>query len=145
MIKYIQHGNIFDSQAQVLVNPVNCVGVMGKGLALQFKERFGPEYFTHYQHACNSKLLRPGQLYLHAYTTPWILDFPTKDHYLNPSQIMWIREGLHFFVRKYKQWTIHSIAFPRLGSGLGGLEWHLVRGQMEDILHDLPIDIEIYE
>ncbi|GCF11799.1 macro domain-containing protein [Dictyobacter arantiisoli] len=111
-------GDIFTSRAQVIVNPVNCRGHMGKGLALAFKQRF-PEMFTSYQQDCQEGKLRIGQPTLYTVSTPWILNFPTKDHWRGDSKIAYLEQGLQYFVAYYKELEITSIAFPRLGAGLG--------------------------
>jgi len=141
-----RHGDIFDSQCQVLVNPVNCVGVMGAGLALEFRHHFGQAYFRDYYDACMRGALTPGHPYLHRLPgTHWVLDFPTKGHHRNPSCVQWIEDGLAAFVRNYERAGITSIAFPRLGCGLGGLVWPHVRFIMVRYLDPLPIPVEIYE
>jgi len=143
MLKYIE-GNIFDSTCQTIVNPVNCIGVMGGGLAYQFKVRF-PEMNKTYVAACKSNLLRPGMLSLHKESTSrWILNFPTKDHYKDPSLMSYVENGLLKFVDTYEARGITSIAFPGLGAGLGGLDRDDVHVLFEKYLSNLPIKVEIY-
>ena len=136
--------NIFESSCQTLVNTVNCVGVMGRGLALEFKNRF-PAMFKSYEEICNKQLLEPGMLYLYKDCTPWILNFPTKVHWKHPSQISHIEFGLKKFSETYAAKGITSIAFPQLGTSLGGLQWDDVKKLMYQYLRPLKnIDIEIY-
>lgn len=142
MIEYIQ-GNIFDSPAQVIVNTVNTVGVMGKGLALSFKQRY-PEMFKKYRTACEKKQLTVGKLMLFYEADHWILLFPTKENWRNPSKMEYIEKGLIKFVNTYANKNITSIAFPMLGCGNGELLWDDVKPLMEKYLKPLPINIYIY-
>jgi O-acetyl-ADP-ribose deacetylase (regulator of RNase III) len=143
MIIYKQ-GNLFDSNSQTIVNTVNCVGIMGKGIALTFKNKY-PNMFKTYKDICDKKLLTPGKLFLYKKETPWILNFPTKDHWRNPSKIEYIEEGLIKFVNTYKEKGITSIAFPLLGCANGGLNWDSqVKPIMEQYLSGLDITIEIW-
>ena len=142
MIQYIE-GDIFDSPAQVIVNTVNTVGVMGKGLALSFKQRY-PNMFEKYKKVCENKLLTIGKLMMCYEADHWILLFPTKEHWRNPSKMEYIEEGLKKFVQTYAEKNITSIAFPRLGCGNGELDWNKVKPLMEHYLKDLPIDVYIY-
>lgn len=143
MIKFVK-GNIFDSKTRVLVNPVNCVGVMGKGLAKQFRDR-NWKMFQDYRSLCNDGVITPGYPYLWGGYDNDVLLFPTKDLYTQQSKLEYIESGLLYFRDWYKQWGIESIAFPALGCGCGGLKWSDVRPLMIRMLDDLPIDIEIYE
>jgi O-acetyl-ADP-ribose deacetylase (regulator of RNase III) len=133
-------GNIFDSKMQIIVNPVNCVGVMGKSLALGFKNRY-PKMFKDYFKRCCNKELKIGRPYLFEN----ILNFPTKKHWKDNSKIEDIELGLEYFVNNYSKMNIKSIAFPMLGCGLGGLKWANVKESMEKYLGKLDIEIEIYE
>lgn len=142
MIKYIE-GNIFESPAQVIVNTVNTVGVMGKGLAKNFKVYY-PEMFHEYQKKCKSKEFEMGKLFLYKTKNKWILNFPTKIHWRNPSKLEYIELGLQKFTEIYSDYGITSIAFPKLGCGNGGLDWNVVKVVMEKYLRPLPIDIYIY-
>lgn len=142
MIKYME-GDIFDSPAQVIVNTVNTVGVMGKGLALSFKKRY-PDMFESYKQACERHLLTIGTLMLHQEADHLILLFPTKENWRNPSKLEYIEKGLMKFVNNYAEKNITSIAFPKLGCGNGELDWNLVRPLMEKYLRHLPIDVYIY-
>lgn len=142
MIEYIE-GDIFNSPAQVLVNTVNTVGVMGKGLALSFKKRY-PSMFDSYRKACEKHQFSIGKLMLYHAPDHWILLFPTKENWRNPSKIEYLEEGLKKFVNKYAEKGITSIAFPKLGCGNGELSWDDVKPVMERYLKPLPITIYIY-
>jgi len=143
MITYVT-GNLFHSPAQVLVNTVNIVGVMGKGVAYEFK-RIYPEMFEQYRVLCEQGKLQIGTLWLYKSRNKWVLNFPTKKHWRNPSHPDYIRAGLDKFRQIYVDWGIHSIAFPPLGCGNGELDFETqVRPLMEQYLHNLPIDIFIY-
>lgn len=136
--------SVMDSPAQTLVNTVNCVGVMGKGIAKAFRERY-PAMFGPYKRLCDDKLLEPGKLWLWQGEDHSVLNFPTKVHWRSPSQIEWIELGLQKFVDSYEARGITSISFPRLGCGNGGLDWDDVRPLMERYLAPLPIDIFIHD
>mgnify|MGYP004458914883 FL=1 len=138
------HGDIFKSQAQVITNPVNCVGVMGKGLALAFKNAY-PRSFDEYRKLCTAGVLRPGVPCLSSADTRLILLFPTKDHWRNPSKTEYIEDGLKFLAEHYQKLGIESLALPKLGAGLGGLPWAIVRSLIVKHLGSLPINIEVYE
>lgn len=142
MINYIK-GDIFDSPAQVIVNPVNTVGVMGKGLALSFKQRY-PEMFQAYRTACEKHLLTVGKLMLWRAPDHWILLFPTKENWCHPSKLSYIEKGLIKFTETYANKNITSVAFPKLGCGNGELDWNKVKPLMEKYLEHLPINVYIY-
>lgn len=142
MLKYVE-GDLFCSPAQVLVNTVNTVGVMGKGIALEFKKRY-PEMFSQYKELCDKHKLVIGKLMLWYGADHWLLQFPTKEHWRNPSKLEYIEKGLMTFVRKYADYNISSIAFPKLGCGNGELDWNEVKPLMEKYLKDLPIDVFLY-
>lgn len=115
-------GDLFSSKAQTLVNTVNCVGVMGKGVALEFKKRF-PSLFEDYAELCKHKQVKLGEPYLYRGAgNKLVLNFPTKGHWRSPSRLANIEAGLDYFVKHYAEWGITSIAFPPLGCGNGGLE-----------------------
>lgn len=142
MIEYLET-SVFNTDAQTIVNTVNCTGVMGAGLALEFKLRF-PEMYRNYVHRCTEKEVKIGRPYLYRnYGTPWIMNFPTKIHWRNPSKIEWIQSGLEYFVKYWERAAIESIAFPKLGSDRGGLDWFTVRRIMEEYLNDLSLTIYI--
>jgi len=136
-------GDIFDSTAQVIVNPVNCDGYMGKGLALSFKQKY-PDMFRVYQQECKTGKLRIGRPILYKESTPWILNFPTKDHWRLPSKMEYIEKGLAYFVAHYKEAGITSIAFPKLGAQNGKLSWDDVGQVMAKYLGSLDIDVYIF-
>ena len=137
-------GNMFDSSMKTLVNTVNCVGVMGKGVALEFKKRF-PEMYKEYARLCDQKQVLPGKPYFYQdLCGTSILVFPTKDHWRSPSKLKYIVDGLDWFVQNYQNYNITSIAFPPLGCGNGGLTWDVVGPIMYEKLYSLPIDVEIY-
>lgn len=142
MIKYLE-GDIFTSPAQVIVNTVNTVGVMGKGIALSFKQAY-PEMFQAYKKACESKTFKMGNLMLWREIDHWVLLFPTKENWRNPAKLEYIEQGLKKFADNYMKMGINSIAFPRLGCGNGGLDWQDVKPLMEMYLKPLPIDVYIY-
>ena len=143
MITYVV-GDLFQSPADVLVNTVNTVGVMGKGIAKKFKTIY-PEMFETYRQLCESKKLTIGKVWLYKTPNKWILNFPTKTTWRNPSQMEYIEKGLQAFVNGYAERGISSIAFPALGCGNGELNWDTqVRPLMEKYLKPLPIDIFIY-
>ena len=142
MIDYIK-GDIFSSPAKVIVNTVNTVGVMGKGIALAYKERY-PNMFLAYRNACEKKMFQIGKLMLYYAPDHWILLFPTKENWRNPSRIEYLKAGLEKFVNTYAEKNITSVAFPRLGCGNGELNWDDVRPVMESYLKNLPIDVYIY-
>lgn len=137
-------GNMFSSDAQTLVNTVNCVGIMGKGVALEFKKRF-PAMFEDYARRCDRKAVKLGEPYLYEDENGVkILNFPTKDHWRSASRISDIERGLTHLVEHYERWGITSMAMPPLGCGNGGLEWAEVGPLIYRKLHRLPIDIEVY-
>jgi O-acetyl-ADP-ribose deacetylase (regulator of RNase III)/uncharacterized protein YwgA len=137
-------GDLFSSQAQTLVNTVNCVGIMGKGVAQEFKKRF-PAMFVDYAYRCARKEVRLGEPYLFKDPTGrLILNFPTKDHWRSPSRLSDIERGLDYFLGHYRKWGITSIVFPPLGCGNGGLHWSEVGPLIYEKLHRLNIDVEVY-
>ncbi|MCB9024754.1 MAG: macro domain-containing protein [Bdellovibrionaceae bacterium] len=141
MITYLT-GNIFESKAQVITNAVNCKGVMGKGLAAQFKTKF-PEMYDDYKAKCDKKNLRIGEPYLWLGDETEILNFPTKDDWKQPSKLEYIDSGLKYLANHYQEIGISTIAMPALGCGLGGLEWSEVSSLIEKYFGDLP-DIEVF-
>ncbi|MBZ0289877.1 MAG: macro domain-containing protein [Anaerolineae bacterium] len=143
MITYVV-SDLFQSPARVLVNAVNTVGVMGKGIAADFR-RFYPEMFAQYQALCERGQFQTGQLWLYKTPHKWILNFPTKQHWRDPSRLEYIEAGLQKFAAVYAEKDLISVSFPLLGSGLGGLDWEMqVRPLMEHYLDPLPIDIFIH-
>jgi len=137
-------GNLFESQAQTLVNTVNCVGVMGKGVAEQFKRRF-PDMFEDYRRRVDRKSVRLGEPYLYRGSGKvQIVNFPTKDHWRSPSRLSDIDRGLDYLASHVAEWGIQSLALPPLGCGNGGLEWTEVGPLIYRKLRKLPIDVEVY-
>lgn len=139
-------GSIFDADVEVLVNPVNCVGVMGKGLAKQFKEKYS-EYYKSYKKACSRGAFELGRVALYSVSfhgdTPWIIcSFPTKYHWEDSSTVDSITSGLKDLKSCIEWIHIRSIAIPALGCGLGGLDWKEVKPLIYEILGNLQ-DIRI--
>lgn len=148
MIKYLT-GNLLDSEAKALVNTVNTVGVMGKGIALQFKKAY-PNNFKSYHQACKKKEVEVGKLFVtkdNSLTTgeKIIINFPTKNDWRKPSEYEYIEEGLKDLLRVVEKHNIKSIAIPPLGAGNGGLKWEKVKGMIIQYLNKLDIEILIYE
>lgn len=147
MIKFTQ-GNLLDARVEVLVNTVNTVGVMGKGIALMFKERFA-ENFSLYSAACKAKRVQTGKIFVtevHELDGPrWIVNFPTKQHWRSPSQMSWIVEGLQDLRRFLIDNEVKSVAIPPLGAGNGGLNWANVRPELEAALQGLSTEIIVFE
>lgn len=142
------HGNLLEASVEALVNTVNEVGVMGKGIALMFKEAY-PESARAYEDACKRGLVRVGQVLV----TPsqrllgprWIIHFPTKKHWRQPSRMDWVRDGLRDLVRQLRERDIQSVAVPPLGCGNGGLDWEQVRREIEVAFAELPeVHVEVF-
>jgi O-acetyl-ADP-ribose deacetylase (regulator of RNase III) len=137
-------GDLFESRAQTLVNAVNCVGVMGKGIAEQFKRRF-PAMFEDYRRRSKGKQVRLGEPYLYRDSSGvQIVNFPTKGHWRSPSRLVDVEHGLDHLAKHVAEWGITSLALPALGCGNGQLEWSEVGPLIYRKLNRLPIDIEIY-
>lgn len=144
MIHFVK-GNLFDSKAEALVNAVNTVGVMGKGIALEFKNRF-PHNFTVYKEACEKGNLKTGFVLPVAENDGRIiLNFPTKAHWKDASKYEYIETGLKSLKEQIKIYGLKSVAIPPLGCGLGGLEWAKVRRMIENELSSVNIQIYVYE
>ncbi|MBV8801404.1 MAG: macro domain-containing protein [Gammaproteobacteria bacterium] len=148
MIEY-KHGNILQEDAEALINTVNCMGIMGRGIALQFKNAF-PENFKAYAKACKQNEVQPGKMFVFEtgqLTNPrYIINFPTKRHWRGKSRIEDIETGLKALVDTVNKYNIRSIAIPPLGSGLGGLDWSIVKSRIEDALQTLTdIRVIIFE
>ncbi len=143
----IEHkrGDIFTEDAEALVNSVNCVGIMGRGIALQFKKVF-PENFKAYANACKRKEVQPGRMFVYEtgrLTNPrYIINFPTKRHWRGKSRLEDIESGLEDLAQKIRERNIRSIAIPPLGSSLGGLAWAEVAPRIEAALRGLD-DVKI--
>lgn len=147
MIKFTV-GNLINAPAEALVNTVNTVGVMGKGIALMFKERF-TENFKLYAAACKAKKVETGKMFVTEVNEldgpRWIVNFPTKQHWRSPSQMSWIVEGLQDLRQFIIVNNVKSIAIPPLGAGNGGLDWANVRPEIESALGDLNAEIIVFE
>jgi O-acetyl-ADP-ribose deacetylase (regulator of RNase III) len=142
----IINGNIFNTKLQTVVNTVNCVGVMGKGIALVFKLRY-PDMFDLYANHCKNGYISIGKLWLYKgeINAPLVLNFPTKFHWKYPSKMEYLEKGLEKFCDSYKEQGITSIAFPLLGAHNGGLDKEDVLLVMKQYLKNCDIPIEIYE
>lgn len=141
-------GDILDADVEALVNPVNTAGVMGAGLALQFKLAY-PDMYHQYAATCRAGGVRTGRVLVHYAASgrkPWyIIMLPTKEHWRNPSQLEWIDWGLTDLRALIEELNIRSIAIPPLGCGLGGLDWTDVRKLIEDRLGGLDdVDVVLY-
>ena len=143
MIIYVS-GDLLRSPAQVLVNTVNVVGVMEKGIAARFKQVY-PDMFKTYQQYCESGQLQVGRLFLYKTPNKWILNFPTKNHWRNPSRVEYIQRGLEKFANSVDGLSITSIAFPQLGCGNGGLNFeNQVKPMMESYLGKISVPTFVY-
>lgn len=142
-------GNIVESKTEALVNTVNCVGVMGKGIALQFKQAY-PEVFKEYARACRAKEIQPGRMQIMSlgrFDGPrYVINFPTKRHWRGPSRIEDIQSGLNALVEDVRRLDIRSISLPPLGCGNGGLDWDLVRPMIESAFKELDdVNVIVFE
>jgi len=140
----VVRSDIFASTAQTLVNTVNCKGVMGAGIAKEFRRRW-PRMFRLYRQACKRGDVRIGYPLLCMMPDRWVLNFPTKDHWRSRSKLEYIERGLTAVVAHHAEWGIESIAFPQLGTNLGGLEWADVWPLMREYLAylDIPVDVHV--
>ncbi len=152
-------GDLFESSAQTLVNTVNLVGIMGKGIALEFKNRY-PEMFKDYVARCKRHEVKLGRPYLYRVRKSeqnmfrsveqeqigpeYVLNFPTKDHWRSVSKLSDIIAGLEYLEKNYREWGITSIAVPPLGCGHGQLEWRVVGPTLYRYLNRLNIPVELY-
>jgi len=137
----ITKGNLLEADVEALVNTVNCVGFMGKGIALQFKQAF-PENFEAYQKDCKAKQVRPGKMFVYEtgeiFNPKYIINFPTKRHWRGKSKIEDIADGLKMLIEEIRCYKIKSVAVPPLGCGLGGLDWNVVRPMIEKSFEEIP-------
>ena len=136
----ISEGTVFNTDAKALVNTVNCKGVMGAGIALEFQLRY-PAMNEDYISKCERGLIKVGKVDYYC-GDPTIINFPTKYDFKFPSKIEWIEAGLQDFVNTYNEHNIESVAFPKLGAGKGGLDWNQVKALMIKYLD--PLDITVY-
>ena len=135
--------DLFTSSAQTLVNPVNTEGVMGAGIALEFRRRF-PEMFKRYAEHCKAGRLAVGSLYLWRGSNRWVLCLPTKQEWRKSSRLEWVKSGLRKLADVYVARGITSVALPQLGCGRGGLAWEDVRPLMESVLASVEIPISVH-
>jgi len=147
MIDYCK-GNLLEAKVEALVNPVNCVGVMGKGLALAFKQAY-PDNFYYYKTACSLGEIKAGQMFITAnnsFLYPfYIINFPTKQDWRDCSKIEYIEDGLVALVKNINTLKIKSIAVPALGCGLGGLQWKDVESLIIEAFKTLPkVNVNLY-
>ena len=144
----LKTGNIFDEKVEALVNPVNCVGVMGKGLALEFKKRF-PDNFHIYKDASNREDLQIGKMLIVNVShddVKYIINFPTKYHWRNKSCASYIERGLVNLVSEIQRLNIKSIAIPALGCGCGGLQWNEVKYLIKQATQQLDdVNVVLFE
>ena len=147
MIEY-KNGDILREDVEAIVNTVNCVGIMGRGLALQFKNKF-PQNFKEYQLACTNKEVQLGKMFVHQtgqlINPKYIINFPTKGHWKQNSKIEDISNGLDDLITIIEKYSIKSIAIPPLGSGLGGLDWNQVKKLIEEKLKNINCTIILFE
>lgn len=149
MAVQIVKGDLLKQETDAIVNTVNCVGIMGKGIALQFKRKW-PENFKAYEKACKAGQVRTGKMFvldlgmLHNGKPEFIINFPTKNHWREKSKLSYIEEGLQDLVRVIREQNIKSIAIPPLGCGNGGLDWDVVRKLIEDSLSGIDVDVRLF-
>lgn len=148
MVTYTQ-GNLLEADVDAVVNTVNTVGIMGKGIALMFKEQF-PRNFEAYARACDAGEVRTGKMFVtenkELFGPRWIINFPTKTHWRVKTKIEWVEDGLKDLVRVIREKGINSIAIPPLGCGNGGLDWRDVRPLLESALAELEgVNAIVYE
>lgn len=136
-------GNIFNSRCQTIVNTINCVGVMGAGIALEFRLRY-PEMYQRYVEFCQQQLIEVGKLWIYKADDKWILNFPTKKHWKYPSKIEYLELGLQKFLDTYENKKITSVAFPLLGASNGKIESDTSLKIMKKFLSKSNIPVEIY-
>lgn len=147
----IAKGDLLKEQTEAIINTVNCVGVMGKGIALQFKQRW-PDNYAAYEDACKRKAVQTGKMFVYelgalAPKPHYIINFPTKNHWKERSKYEYIDEGLQDLVKVIRELGISSIAVPPLGCGNGGLDWNIVRKKIEDAFYPLgnKVTVHLYE
>jgi O-acetyl-ADP-ribose deacetylase (regulator of RNase III) len=148
VIKFII-GNIFEAKTQAIVNPVNCKGVMGKGIAITIKIKY-PDVFNAYEDDCDRGLYKPGGVRIYRQTSKdklpmYVVCFATKDHWNEPSNLDWIKVGLSNLAEVIHFNGIKSISLPKLGCGNGKLEWKDVKSLIQEALSDIDCDVVVYE
>lgn len=139
---YESCGCLFRTEAQCLVNTVNCVGPMGRGIALEFKKRY-PDMYAHYRSVCQRRLLRPGMILPYTRNDRLVLNFAVKDHWRNASSHAWIEDCLRRFVANYERLGVTSVALPRLGAENGWIPWEPTYALIQQYLGDMPIRVEL--
>lgn len=142
-LQIIEQGSVFTSGCQTIVNTVNCVGAMGKGIALEYKHRY-PNMYSKYKILCEQGLIDIGKLWLYKSDVKWVLNFPTKIDWRNPSKIEYLELGLQKFLETYKQKGITSIAWVLLGASNGGIDPEISLNIMSKYLSQCDIPIQIY-
>jgi len=142
-IEDLENKDMFKSSCQTLTNTINCVSVMGKGIALEFKNRY-PEMFKDYQKRCAAGEVKVGFPYVWRGLNKWVLNFPTKNFWQNPSKLEWIEDGISHFLMNYKGWGVKSLGLPKLGCSNGGLNWVDVRKIIVDKMSGIDILVEVY-
>lgn len=146
-MKFIQNSDIFSADTEAIVNTVNCVGIMGKGIALQFREKY-PENYKQYKHACDAGKVVVGKMFVtkNGFLKPnYIINFPTKKHWRGKSELAYIEDGLIDLSNCLKEYKIKSIAIPPLGAGNGGLNWADVKKLIVDKLSDVDAEVLVFE
>lgn len=152
MISYHPHQNLLTDRAEALVNTVNCVGVMGKGIAIEFKRAF-PQNFDRYAQACRTNAVYPGRPFITRNSAlpgielmgpKWIINAPTKDHWRDPSEVSWIVSNLESIRDFIALYNVKSIAIPPMGCGNGGLIWRQIHPLFKQILSIPNVDVRIY-
>lgn len=147
MIEYKKDGNIFDTTCDFIVNPVNCVGIMGAGLAAEFKKRY-PDMLADYVQVCRNQLLAPGKMHVFMVLPgKYVVNLPTKIHWQSPASISIVEIGVNVLADFVENTNlVRSIAIPKLGCGLGGLSWHKVKPIIVGRFSSLgSVYTEIYE
>lgn len=142
MIRYYK-GTVFNAGTEAIVNTINCDGVMGAGIALEYGLRY-PDMYKDYEAKCKSGEIYVGRVdYYKDASSIIIINFPTKIHFKYPSRIEWVESGLKAFAQSYKDYGFNSVAFPKLGTSKGGLDWNKVKPMMEKYLFPLDLDVVI--
>ncbi len=145
-VEYVP-GDILEATTEAVLNPVNCIGLMGAGLAKQFRNKY-PNMFKHYSDACRRGVLAPGRLLIYdreTFDPPfYIINFPTKNDWRQPSKLEYIESGLIALVRILKPMGVNSISVPKLGCGLGELDWEDVNSLIKKYLSDVDCQVMVY-
>lgn len=144
MLTFIKSSNIFDDRSEVIVCPVNCIGIMGKGLALSFKLKY-PKYYETYQRQCKEGKIRLNFIKPYQAANKLIISFPTKNHWRDNSNIDNIEAGILHLISFIIYWKVKSIAIPALGCGLGNLNWNVVKPLFVKYFTDLNCKVYVYE